>query len=352
MIFTLIAEIDALEDEDKHSLEGLFREFARAASRGCHLIVLKRNICDWAVSNLHLGGKEQAQILSIKENYSTFGSILAAAPCYIDVHVVEMPLEEINPHKYRVGYKNLLRSDLLLETKLVVENSGNDGEFYKHVMGAVARVQPLNSFYFEVVNGGGGTTPNCFRQEINNRRLTLCLVDSDRYASCDSKSDTVRQIEDISAHQTYVGDIFETQCREAENYIPLEILVENRLCPTFTSGELIREKMAAQTVTYPLDCLWLYFDVKLGMRPDRMQSITNHDTRAWLESKWINAGENLDELGVEGFGNGILRQFLDCDIAVKSFVDQIGDQNWMAHFSGFFERLYWYVIADNRKAVS
>ncbi|MBB5724075.1 hypothetical protein FHS72_003725 [Loktanella ponticola] len=54
----------------------------------------------------------------------------------------------------------------------------------------------------------------------------------------------------------------------------------------------------------------------------------------------------FSDLVMPGFGDGILRQFLDCGQAIRDFVAFMGSEYWKLHFADFFDLVCWYFAAS------
>jgi len=270
----------------------------------------------------------------------------------MEVTLGERQLEETAPNKYRIGHVSLLRGNYLSESKLILENVENDGDMMDLVLRETGKSQEVRFYHFLRTHGGGADTPTCFRATIPEQRIFVTIVDSDRKAPMDGDSQTYRNLIREAARQVYAGMVDSTPCKEAENFVPLSILRDHRqqICAGYGNFGALDTLLDRQNITCPSDCLWLFFDVKKGIEADKLNAVGNPDVRSWLEAKFLTDGQSFDELDIEGFGDGILRQFLNCGAAVGEFVKFLKSGYWAEHFGTFFTDIYWYFVAEKPRA--
>jgi hypothetical protein len=106
--------------------------------------------------------------------------------------------------------------------------------------------------------------------------------------------------------------------------------------------------LAAQTVVGASDCVWLYFDLKRGIEADKLDAITAPPVSDWLRERYQLGEGKFSDIDIVGFGDAILRQFLNCGEAVRDFVAFMKTPYWRTHFADFFDLIYWYFAAEKK----
>jgi len=201
-----------------------------------------------------------------------------------------------------------------------------------------------------LLHGGGADISACLRVEIPHQRVVVSVVDSDKVAPSDTPSATKRNLDREANRQTFVGMVCETPCKEAENYIPIGTLRAHRqrICPEFQSFEALENLITDQGTPDASDCVWLYFDLKKGIESDKLDAISDPPVANWLRERYQLGEGQFSDVEIGGFGDSLLRQFLNCGEAVKDFVAFMKSPYWTTHFADFFDLIYWYFAAEKK----
>lgn len=350
MLIYLNATVDQLAAGNPAEIENLFSDLLLASMNGTHFVIIDRRMCDWAKENLNCNNREQAQLDRLKELYTQRGSLPSIARSILEVEIGQLQLTETTPHKYRIGHQPLLNGSYLEDARLLVEHIENDGDFLKIILNETRRGHSIRDFRFSLLHGGGADIAACLRVEIPNRHVVVSVVDSDKVAPSDRPSATKRNLDREANNQTFVGMVCETPCKEAENYIPIDTLRAHsqRICPEFESFEALESLLAVQNVSGASDCVWLYFDLKKGIESDKMDAISNPPVINWLHEKYQLGEGQFSDIEIGGFGDAVLRQFLNCGEAVKDFVTFMKSPYWKTHFADFFDLIYWYFVSEKK----
>lgn len=348
MIFYLNVPIKDLQEKNDNSVAVFFQELIQSSIHGKHLIIISRKNCEWALLNISLNEQQKARLSSIKEDYTQNAGILRHAKCFMNIEIGNATLAEQESGRYEIGHCRLLESRFLDNTEFLVENAENDAEFYDLIFSKISKYHLIRSYKFDIVNGGGSTTAVNFRRLIFDKRVVVCLTDSDRDSPSCRPADTFRNTEQEARKQKFVGTLFCTLGKEAENHIPLEILIEHGLAPNANAANKLKELKDRQVVTDSADCLWLYFDVKDGVKSEKLLAKTAPEYREWLLKKYPVLGDGSNHFEIFGFGPAILRRFLECHTAVRDFVLHMRSPEWENRFGDLFDTLYWYFVAEKR----
>lgn len=348
MLINLRTTVESIAAEETQEIEELVSDLLRASSQGLHLVVIDRKICEWAKGNLSLNNRELAQLDRIRELYTQRGSLPAIAGCSLEVVTGDAQLVEHEPHKYQIGHRPFLAGNYLEASRLLVEHIENDGDMLDVVLNETRRKHPVKSYNFQRLHGGGADIAACLRIEVPNQHVVVCVVDSDKIAPSGPSSATKRNLDREAQRQTFVGMACETPCKEAENYIPLSILRDHRqrICPEYPCFENLTNLVDNQTVNGRSDCFWLFFDLKRGLEAEKLSAVVAEPTSTWLRERYQLGEANFADVHISGFGDAILRQFLNCGEAVRDFVKFMRGGYWQTHFADFFDLIYWYFAAE------
>ncbi len=311
-----------------------------------HYIVIDREACDWAVAELDLGSRQVAHLNHLKQNFAQKASLLTETNTRLSVGIGSSGLESLDNGSYRIGHRTLLSGSWLASTVLLVENADNDGDFADEIFSIIRRRHPVRNFCFVRRHGGGSTIVGALDREILEKRIVVCLVDSDKAAPAHPESATVRGLRNTERRGAYVGRIFVTRCREVENHVPLDLIKENQLCPSYDDYEEIEGAIAEDAE----NLAWLYFDVKAGFNGlVHLGKDYNDDTKKWINNVFVRDREPQHVM-ISGFGPNILREFLNCNKAIAEMKAYVETDNWKTRFGGFFEEMIWFFAADNRRS--
>jgi hypothetical protein len=215
------------------------------------------------------------------------------------------------------------------------------------------RDHPVKHYCFKAVNGGGTAITANFRAELRNQNITVTVVDSDKLAPCDSCSATKTNLQREAAAQTFLGVLCETPCREIENFIPFSILknFSKKICPNYKCFDDIENLLNSEKSSDIKNSIWLYLDLKEGIKSEKLNSITNVYVRDWLSKKFKCENNVFEDIEIEGFGPSVLRQFLNCGEALSSFSKYIMSEIWKKEFYEFFDIIYWHFVACQKESI-
>lgn len=94
---------------------------------------------------------------------------------------------------------------------------------------------------------------------------------------------------------------------------------------------------------------WLHFDVKCGFKGQELGgSSYSSTTKDWITTTYTGEDEVVENITINGFGQNILRQFLNSGPAMAEFAIHVKTQSWKLSFEGFYEEMLWYFAADRR----
>ncbi|MDW5316505.1 hypothetical protein [Rhizobium sp. PL01] len=294
--------------------------------------------------------KNRAHLDFLRQDFAQRGSMLAVAPTLINIGLGTSGLQKTTNNSYEIGHRPLLRGKYLEEPILLVENSKNDGDFVQQIFFVLRKTHPVKEYSFTARHGGGSTIVHCFDEEIVQKRVVVCLIDSDKLSPGHVDSATLKSLVRVSMLGSFIGDIFVTKCREIENHLPANLIQQHNICPDYKEFELLF-KFTNKSDTEDSANPWLYFDIKDGISGKVFLSKAHaSSTREWVRTAFSQPGGSFDDLNLPGFGPNIMRQFLDSGPAMRDFKTHMLSPYWGNVFGGVFEQMLWYFASDKRRS--
>lgn len=352
MIVNFEADEAELESAAMDELADLFAELLRASLRGQHYVLIERRACDWVLRNVALSGREKAQLSFLKQEYTQRGALLRTSPVILTVGISAAGLQRVSSTRFEIGHKALLRGNYLDKPVLIVEHIETDGTFIGEVLQSMRRTHPIRDFAYDLRHGGGSTVVDCFDAELKNKRITVCMVDSDRLSPAIGHSPTVKALFATAELGIYVGGIFPTVCREMENHLPLSVIEARNLCPTYPDFEKLRALAGRLVGTEEHATWWWYFDVKEGVSGEALQSKSGlkESVRIWLKNTYGSPTEEFSDVNYAGFGPNIIKQFLQNGPAMMDFANHMKQDFWKENFLPFFQSIAWFLVAERSRS--
>ncbi len=347
MIIYFDCEDKIIESQRRDRIDLLYMELMRCSRLGNHLVFLTRRSIDWGLENLSLSDIDKAQLLTLRSTVVQVQGFVVSAQVKLEIVVGFGVLQRIEGGGFKIGCEQFIDGRYCDEVSVVLENKLYDGAFYDLIFRRLSRRKSINIKY-TVCNGGGSDTYREFLSKINENRIVICIADHDRYAPNGMVSSTFSNIKSVDDSQEYVGDLFETICRELENHIPLRIITEMQGYTNLNGTREICELVDRQDIVGDYDCIWLYFDIKKGVKGDVLVCNANtNEAKNWVRRKY---GEDFDEVNFNGFGENVMKNFLRCDRSKRSFERYMASNYWENNFQLFFENVFVYLMGSQRRS--
>ena len=355
--------MEELQNADQEQLEEAFGKLIESDRSGYHYLVLTREQCRWATSELELSGRDKHHLNRIKEDYATRGNLPNEARVIVNVTIGNDEVAFYGGSCFAIGHLNLIAHEYLLKSVLVVEDIEADGGVYGVIFHEVAKITSnIPTVSFELVHGGGANTARVFRQQVEKGRIAVCIVDHDRMAPMDRRSNTAKSVINYhnrrngnlgSNNQCYIGLACETVGREVENWIPYRLL---RQLPNVSDQNGISDldTLFLENLEEDVDnCFWLYFDIKKGLDGsqlmDKLESKGISETVVdWICQKIDCSKSELAERQIRGLGEGVIKGFLKDGEALGSFHQYVRSNDWQCMFGDYLEKLVWYFVAPRQ----
>lgn len=351
MLIVFDPDVNDLTGAIPHDMEMLFSEILRASELASHKVIIGRSAATWAIGNLALAARHKALLTSKMQSYTQEGGLRTRARCRLEILIGAQPPERLADGLFTVGHARILTGNFLAPAVVLVENAESDGAFFDVVFRAICRDQEVSNYHFEKRNGGGSTITPEFAAIMAQRRVIVCVVDSDRVTPNAAASATFKALTKLRDETGFVGDVLETRCLELENHLPLSLIEAHCLCPSYKDWAKLKAIMKRQGQAPVGDCLWLRFDLKDGaFAANLTKKALTAESLDWIKSKFLEDGHPFESLSIDGFGSEVISQFLKSGPAIVEFRKFVKSKYWTDNFSDFFSTIYWYLIADTRRA--
>lgn len=355
MHITFGPSVEQLNSQNRTQLSEFLDELARSIARGYHRFAIGRSVGRWCQENLHEASVTRQRLLRSSEAYAQNRLEFDTARFKLQILVGDASPLEASPGFWEIGHLRVLDGSFLEPSCLVVEDATNDGAFFAYLLSVEAKRTEFGEISCHFANGGGSGLAKEFRRSIDLERITVCLADHDRLAPHGKRSQTnLRcQVVERSARGSYVGRFLELPCREVENFLPLDVIsvcVPARL--RLEHGRL-RSVVDAQRAVADGDCLWLYFDVKMGFERDQIiNTCKAPEAMNWIKDKWqCGTFDAAADLKIPGFGSDLPDIFLGNSHAKGEFFKFLKSDYWKKHFSEWLSFLLSFVAGAGRQRV-
>ncbi|MDR6667247.1 hypothetical protein [Rhizobium sp. 1399] len=351
MIFDLLATAHDFASADQSKLTDLVCELLRAHRRGHHLLIIPRAECDWLADNLDLNSKERATLSRIRHDFTQAGGLRNKALVRVSIEIAHKSGPVSDGNRIVVGLLDAATFDLTERAQLIVEDSQYDGKLYQAILDAVKNNVQAPAVGFEIRNGGGQSAYQVWKQQIDAKRLTCLLVDSDRdHYDQDEKSEVKRARVDAERAQWPFAWALCLPCREIENLVPFSILEQlpfaldkaaqlhalRRIEETEIAGGVPVEQRFSH-----------YYDMKNGLGDRPLDERLPENVVLWWEGKIAHGGNRPC---YTGFGGHIIRHLLEHTPCLQGFLRYVKSESWWNIFGELFALVLWVGFAPRRNA--
>lgn len=251
--------------------------------------------------------------------------------CKADRNIYEVPIQYFNSF------------GKLDKTKFVVENS-KDACFYieigKYFIRNIGDYENIINIDFDIRNGGGSTSYSEYKYCINENKITLSIIDSDRSYPDDSIGETLKAVKKI--YEEYkdnkIIDIYVAKVREKENLISPSLY---ELCSTNSCKKNLEKFLLIEKDENHKEKL-KYLSLKDGVMVKHVKK--NEESMAYykelfeIQNLFACTYEEIDRLDKEekligGIGSkhdefirDILKDGLEKSIEIKRNIPSVNDE--------------------------
>ena len=264
----IIEKIDraGLSNDEQWSLNVI----ADCVRRGYHLVSGNRPVFDKLAALDGMDAKVSEIFRSLGNRSAQFRNIFQSMSVYVNVCINEgdYSFEEVDGVTRINVPLGLFAIREYAQPSILLMEHYNDMRIYSGVLDWY-RSKYFGggfSYNFERCNGNGGNTCHVFENlQSNNRRLTLCVTDSDKWSPDDGLGGTAKDVNDINNPSIAVVEHLMLEVRELENLIPLSVLkvVKARSRSNGIADELL--SAFEQLIDEGRQDSLLYWDYKKGV---------------------------------------------------------------------------------------
>lgn len=342
MIFNFNTTVSELESGNVDTITTLASDLLHADINGYHLIIMSRAVSRWLLDSVDLSGREKARLNSIHSKSSTRNGILSEASTFVEI-VFKAQEVGVVGNKFVIGVDAILRGRYLKQpARLIVENANTDGDFYKSLMRVLSYSSSDFSVSMDVYNGGGGTTSDMFKLNVNEGFVSVCIVDSDKSHEGSKLGDTAGSV--LKVNETCsnnIGCVHVLRVRETENLIPYDI-ISSISC---YKSEVFKKECDKYFLRKDsqFSSQWLYFDIKKGAVGKDFSKFgrCSKSKATWSEFFGLNE-DACDDFILTGFGDGVLKNFLKCGRSQSLFRRAVISKDWNDHLGHDLQKLAWF----------
>lgn len=235
-----------------------------------------------------------------------------------------------------------LSSNNMTDITIIITENGDDYELYKLIAKYYAKSNRIKtSIWFDLKLGGGSTTSKTLEYEIEtnkefetNKKLCLCIVDSDIKFLNGPAGDTKKSVEKFIKKKTQdFWKVIFLDVHEIENLLPI-CWMEKCTTDIKTSSETIKflryltDKEKKHKAIY-------YFDIKNGIKKEKFicKDEKNKEYRKFWISYLEDYGIEIDKVEGEHIINGLSQKIL------SKVVKECIEKNWLDELNPIDEHL-------------
>lgn len=336
---------------DKVAIAQAVAEILRAHRRGYHLLVVDYDRSAWLLDNVSLSEPERATLKQVAAGYSQTAGLVHDARLFARIASCASDKVVRTSRSIEVSLSAMLKTRLLEQSVLLVENAKSDGQLYTYILDALRPVIKAPRVSFDVMHGGGDDISSVFEMEIKKGRVLCCIVDSDCGFPGAPKSPKVHKIAGaVAAHDWKFALVKVLPCREIENLIPISVLhslpcaIERYATVKVLLAIEQHEQLSGAAVD---GGFWLYFDAKQGLVLDSAEELPEAE-RSWITGKLRKAGIQDGQLPILGFGLRIVEQLLRSPKHLAEFNQKLKEANMRGFFIECFQEIVWLGAAPVR----
>ncbi len=348
--------LDCLDTADKkqqylNELGNLFTDLLTSSRAGLHRIFINRELCQWIFKYAGLRTREKDQLLLVEDRSSQLGSTIKNVHCKLTIELGKKEIQQ-NGFHWRVGHKNFVNEIELKQVALLVENGKYDGQMYKHIFELVAAKSKVGVINFRPENSGGKKfLPKWFEDLVKRDEMVLCIGDQDCLAPTDhSNNDLIKMYNKLKSNN-FIGFATLTPGNAIENFFPLTIIEILGSKVSQSDVARLKQLITSQKNVKHLDCMWLYFNVKKGIDPQKLKKL-NPVQSEWLAEKYQVEIDKVSKIRFPGFGDIsklLLRNFENNKrtLVIQKFEEFIDTAYWNLHLGPWLEPILWFLCGDD-----
>lgn len=252
------------DDFDKHvALSNLLRSHGFRYN----LVFGDRKIFEEVLHSKTYGKEDKLFANNILESYREYGQLIDFFNHIVEIDFdfsgVKSTIVSDKAH-IRMGYGLFTNNDRTMPTMFLSENPV-DVDFYKKIGEPFSKVKRVNTgINFTPFNGGGSQTKDFYQKFKNDKKICLCIIDTDKKHPAGGEGSTAGRFrrEERNLNDTVfvkVLDVHEIEC-----LIPLEV-IEKTLIHNKSSSAVIDNLDSIKSISFKHPRFRHFFDHKKGI---------------------------------------------------------------------------------------
>lgn len=290
MLFVLSDNVITAAKEGDHHAIRVINDLCTALRYGRHFMYASRDGLTNIRENDLLDKTAQRVAYGLEQGYAMrYSNLFGRVETYISIEIgtsINVTTDSRGLTCITLPINEIYDDSVFLKCVLLLENSSEKEIYYQMRNFYSAENKYYVSCLFEVRLGGGNTTAKVFKDVVDDRRLCLCICDSDKtYPSCPLGS-TARGIISFKTNHWPLCEVFTTDpFREVENLIPFYLL----LTLSTDNANLLRPCQEYQSIVACNEEAYRYIDVKLGLNLKKFRNLDN-DTFSFIQNLMVKSG--------------------------------------------------------------
>ena len=291
MLFVLKSEITEAAERQNDIAIRIINDLCTSIKYGRHSLYAEREVLLSIRNNVFLNPDTRAIASHIFNHFSMkYGDVINHITQYI-VFSASQKFISINRAQngsceFVLPINSIEDDTIFRESVLLLENSA-EKEFYYQLADYYAISNNYRGrFYLESDLGGGDTSSNEFIKHIHNKRICICICDSDIAYPGGSPGNTYTKIKENEDSNWPLCRVVNTfPFREIENLIPIESLK----VLSITNGDIRNYLNDFAIIAANSEAFQFYVDVKKGLTIDKLLKL-EPSSRSYFEELLISSG--------------------------------------------------------------
>jgi hypothetical protein len=349
MLVRFALRVAELETLDAKAIEGAISELLRAHRNGFHLVVITREAADYCSRHIDLSGQDKALMRRLYQEFTQTGHLHDGASVYVEIDRPGKPVSK-DGRCIRVPLDLVDAPTFGRPSRLLTEDANYDAKLIRFILGCVRDVSKAPTFNFDDDHGGGTSTLKRYLAGLEERRIGVCILDTDRASPLARMCDTTTKAVSADAESEWpLFGVKPVPCHELENVIPHDVVTLlqcavgnewNRKIKRISDWENRGRK--------PLEeAFWLFFDVKEGLAATGLGAFSPAEME-WILPRLKASGQLPDGWGYSGYGQKVVELLLQSGQALAALRRIIRTSEWWHVFGSFFDDIAWFGAAARR----
>jgi hypothetical protein len=319
---------------------------------GTHFVVIDRQTAKWLGENVDLSRRDLAMLDRIAQEFTQAGSLRNRAGVYVRLSADPTSHLDRQGNAITIALQRLTACRILERTVLLLENAENDGNLYEFLLRNHCDLHGISHIEFDRSHGGGADLSREFVRLMRARRIVYATIDSDADSPYSPNSKLQALAREAAQERWPLGFSMSPPCREAENLVPMEIVMGLQSGFRNPTNQIMLEveRLERGAGERPEHYYWLFFDLKLGLTSQRFRELSPNDG-PWVLAKLQLAKCDPNAQDVGGYGERVVPQLFAANRMQSDLRNKTRQHDWRDVFAAFLDGILWPMIAA-RKVVT